>query len=92
MRWGVRLDEAGPWLAHLSREILFQEVILEQWCGVRFNPEPKASREPGAWPSQAPGAACQGQHVQDCLRQFGPALELACSTCGTSYERTGRLQ
>jgi hypothetical protein len=74
----------------LQREITFQEQILAQWCGVRLNPDP-APKAP-AWPDRAPGAACSGARLADCLTEFGGALALACSTCGTEYERTGRLQ
>lgn len=89
MLWTTRADEMGPWLHERQREILFQEAVLA-FMGVDWNSEPD-ERPASAWPDQGLGARCRGGHVRECMQEFGNALELVCSTCATSYERTGRL-
>ncbi|NJB66436.1 hypothetical protein GGQ74_000076 [Desulfobaculum xiamenense] len=82
--WGVRADEVGPWLEHAQREELFREAVLA-FLGVgRAEAAP-----PPAQPRQDVGTACGGRRVGECALVFGTGLALACSSCGTDYERRG---
>lgn len=85
-------DEIRPWILERQREALFQESVLA-FMGVPWPPEGWAedAEAAGSWPAGGVGAACRNEHLAECLQDFGSGLALACSTCGSAYERTGRL-
>lgn len=70
---------------HAQREAVFQEAVLA-FMGVAWPPK-KTPAETPPQPRQGVGAACGGQCVDECARTFGTGLALACSSCGTAYER-----
>jgi hypothetical protein len=61
------------------------EAVLA-FMGVTWPPKKTPAEKPPQ-PRQGVGAACGGQCVDECARTFGTGLALACSSCGTAYER-----
>jgi len=69
---------------HAERERIFQEAVLSL-LGVEWNPHQREKAE--VQPRQKIGTACGGRNLRECKQRFGRGLALACSSCGTAYEK-----